>query len=333
MSNPSAIGVVNGHIQELVTHLPAIRHGESEAIHQGRVATRRISEVLPLLSLSHPDEAHRLRRLVRTVRRRLGRVRELDVIRDQLESLDERVPLALSAIAYARAALRAQQDHRRRRLIKALERMKVERLHVISPRDGRLLARLRPYATAKAAHGVLRKRIGEQADAVAAALDQSAGLYLPNRLHAVRIAVKKLRYSVEVAEITGLWRPPRLLRDLRRIQARLGSVHDQQVLLEALDDLAAGASGRDVTALNAVVHGDRVREYERYLTRVDRLRSICAACQRFASRQAPAERSRWPWMTSIGILAAPVAVGLFAEKVVPGDLPDAQIGREVPQIG
>ena len=302
-----------------MAQLPAIRHGDSEAIHQGRVATRRLSETLPLLSLSHPDEADRLRRLARTVRRRLGRVRELDVIRGQLESLEERVPLAVSAIAQARVALRAQQSHRRRRLIKALERIKVERLHAISPRDGRLLARLRPYATAKTAYGVLRKRIGEQADSVAAALDRSAGLYLPNRLHDVRIAVKKLRYSVEIAEEIALWRPPRLLRDLRRIQARLGAVQDQQVLLDALGDLAAEASRRDAIALNAVVQGDRVRDYERYLTRVDRLRSICAACQRFASRQSPAERSRWPWMTGLSILAAPVAVGLFAEKVVPGE--------------
>src|SRR5687768_5633560 len=143
MSSPSAITVVNGHIQELLAQLPAIRHGESEAIHQGRVATRRLSEVLPLLALSHPDEADRLRRLARTVRRRLGRVRELDVIRGQLESLEERVPLAINAIAHARAALRAQQQRRRRRLINAMEKLKVERLRTLSGRDGRLLARLR----------------------------------------------------------------------------------------------------------------------------------------------------------------------------------------------
>lgn len=317
MSSPSPISVVNGHIQELVAHLPAIRHGESEAIHQGRVATRRLSEVLPLLWVSHPDEATRLRRLARTMRRRLGRVRELDIIRAQLQSLEERVPLAIIAIAQARVALGAKQERRRRRLIKALEKVKVDRLRSLSGRDGRLLARLRPYATAKAARRVLRTRIGEHADAVVSAIDRSADLYLPDRLHAVRIAVKKLRYSVEAAEVIALWRPPRLLRDLRQIQERLGAVQDQQVLLDALDDLAADASGRDATALNAVVKGDLVREYERYVARVERLRLICAACQRFASRRAPAERRRAIWRTSIAVLAAPVGLGLLAEQLVP----------------
>ena len=314
MWSASAISVVNGHIEELLARLPGIRHGESESIHQGRVAMRRLREVLPLLWLSHPDEANEWRKRARKVRQRLGRVRELDVIRAQLEVLEERVPLIITTIAHARATLRAQQERRRRRLIKALEKVTVGHLCMVSGRDARLLARLRPYATAKAARRVLRLRIGEHTQAVSAAVERSAGLYFPNRLHAVRVAVKKLRYSVEVAEAIALWRPPRLLQDLRAIQTRLGALHDEQVLLDALDELAADAPSHDTAALKAVVKADLAREYERYLARVERLQAICAACQRFASRPAPAERRGWT--TSITVVAAEVGLTLLAQKLV-----------------
>jgi CHAD domain-containing protein len=331
MSSASAISVVNGHIEELLAHLPGIRDGESESIHQGRVATRRLREVLPLLSLSHPDEADEWRRRARKVRRRLGRVRELDVIGAQLEVLEERVPLIVT-IAHARVALRAQQERRRRRLIKALEKVTAGHLSMVSGRDARLLARLRPYATARAARKVLRLRIGEHAQAVFAAVERSEGLYFPNRLHAVRVAVKKLRYSVEVAEAIALWRPPRLLQDLRAIQTRLGAVHDQQVLLDALDKLAADASSHDVVALKAVVKADLVREYECYRVRIERLRAICVACRRFASRPAPAERRGWT--TSITVVAAQVGLTLLAQRLVSNESVRARIGREVqPQVG
>jgi CHAD domain-containing protein len=331
MSSASAITIVNSHIEEFLAHLPGIRHGDSESIHQGRAAMRRLREVLPLLSLSHPDEADEWRKRARKVRRRLGRVRELDVIRAQLELLEERFPFTVSTIAHARAALRAQQERRRRRLIKALEKVTVGHLCLVSGRDARLLARLRPYATAKAARRILRLRIGEHAQAVSAAIERSAGLYFPNRLHAVRVAVKRLRYGVEVAGAIALWRPPRLLQDLRAIQTRLGALHDEQVLLDALDELAADAPSHDTAALKAVVKDDLVRAYEQYLARVERLQAICAACERFASRPAPA--GQLGWTTSITVVAAPVGLTLLARKLVSDKSVRAPIGHEVlPEI-
>jgi hypothetical protein len=224
-------------------------------------------------------------------------------------------------------------------LIKALEKVTACHLCMVSGRDARLLARLRPYATARAVRRVLRLRIGEHAQAVLAAVERSEGLYFPNRLHAVRVAVKKLRYSVEVAEAIALWRPPRLLQDLRAIQTRLGAVHDQQVLLDALDKLAADASGHDVVALKAVVKADLVREYEGYRARIERLRAICTACQRFASRPAPAERRGWT--TNVTVVAAQVGLTLLAKKLIsdksvrtPDKSVRTPIGRDVlPQIG
>ena len=55
----------------------------------------------------------------------------------------------------------------------------------------------------------------------------------------MRISAKKLRYSVELAQLTGVWKPRHLISDLRDVQDALGNLHDAQVLLDELDRLGA----------------------------------------------------------------------------------------------
>ena len=43
------------------------------------------------------------------------------------------------------------------------------------------------------------KRSGRRAVALQATMENAGGIYLPDRLHQVRIAVKKLRYVLEIA--------------------------------------------------------------------------------------------------------------------------------------
>jgi CHAD domain-containing protein len=311
MSPPLPIDVVNANIQELLDHLPAVRRAEPEGVHQARVATRRLREGLPLVAISHPDAATSLRRIVRRIGRELGRVRELDIMVAQLDTLEQRLPAAAEGIASARRRVRDAQARRRRKAIKALEKLQADRLRPLEPGDARLLARMRPRATTRASRRTLREQIGDRAHDTNAALQHAAGVYFPNRLHTLRVAVKKLRYSVEAAEATGLWQPPRLLRDLRRVQARLGELHDLQVLLEALDGVAAPRREKDAAMLKAVIAADLSREYDAYVARCGRLQAICTACERFASHPAPAERRIWP-AAAVTIAAAHVALNLLA---------------------
>ncbi|MEO6224219.1 MAG: CHAD domain-containing protein, partial [Vicinamibacterales bacterium] len=68
------------------------RRGEASGVHQARVASRRIREILPLVEtweLSGEDESQRRRRRGKDVRRvaaALGAVRELDVTMDLLSA-------------------------------------------------------------------------------------------------------------------------------------------------------------------------------------------------------------------------------------------------------
>ncbi|HUF47098.1 MAG TPA: CHAD domain-containing protein, partial [Vicinamibacterales bacterium] len=62
-------------------HLRRARDGDVEGVHQARVASRRLREMLPLAGLAAPDEVRALTRVVRRVGRLFGPVREIDVSR------------------------------------------------------------------------------------------------------------------------------------------------------------------------------------------------------------------------------------------------------------
>ncbi|MGH9720496.1 MAG: CHAD domain-containing protein, partial [Bryobacteraceae bacterium] len=63
-----------------------IHKGDIEALHGTRVASRRLRELVPLLQLD-PDTSGKLGRQLGRVTKRLGRVRELDVLLLVIEEL------------------------------------------------------------------------------------------------------------------------------------------------------------------------------------------------------------------------------------------------------
>ena len=84
--------------------LHGVEDGDANAVHRTRVASRRLREVLPVLSLE-PDAAHKLRRRLRKITDRLGRVRELDVLHGTIRDLEKSSRCPKSALT--RDTLRA----------------------------------------------------------------------------------------------------------------------------------------------------------------------------------------------------------------------------------
>lgn len=160
----------------------------------------------------------------------------------------------------------------------------------------------------------LLARIGERASISADAVRHATGIYLPNRAHVARVAIKKLRYAVEVAEETGVWRPRRMVKDLGRIQSTLGAMHDAQVLTDALDGLVGSDSQpSEAAALKRVLDDDIVRQHSKYLRRRDRVFAINDACQRAvrsgvlrSSRSLVARSSRS--LVAASVVALPLVV-------------------------
>ena len=86
---------------------------------------------------------------------------------------------------------------------------------------------------------LLAVRMSRRAQRVQRAVREAGALYISDRVHAVRIASKKLRYTLELAGDTGEAAAKQSVRRLKEIQDVLGRLHDFEVLGAAIQDLTA----------------------------------------------------------------------------------------------
>jgi CHAD domain-containing protein len=218
--------------------LPAAAQGNAERLHQARVATRRLRETLPLVASGKRER--RLERKVRGLTRALGPVRELDValeILDGLEGTADASPVAVARLRRAIADEREQLHAGMRERIARCDLRRLEKRALAASQDGMHPAAARPEQAGAARRGAAR-RAARLRDAV----NSAAGLYLPDRLHDVRVAVKKLRYALEIAGTVAGTRGRSRLRTLKKAQDLLGRMHDLEVLIARIRGLQGSAS-------------------------------------------------------------------------------------------
>jgi CHAD domain-containing protein len=211
----------------LLDTLPAAMEGDVTAVHRARVASRRLREVLaPMRGLLGDGVAEGARLEVRRVTRALGPVRELDVAIALFDELATRHALDAAARQAVVRAMTRDRDRAQRQMRAALTARRRARLV-----DALATLHESPAPDAVALLAAVRERVVRRGRRVRQALDRAGALYVPERLHQVRIAVKQLRYALEVAgDLRG--RPSARVAQLRRIQDLLGRAHDLHVLAE-----------------------------------------------------------------------------------------------------
>ena len=90
---------------------------------------------------------------------------------------------------------------------------------------------LSSHGTSRGWRWAIDARLAKRAKALGAAMADAGAVYLPERLHTVRIAMKKLRYTLEFsAEMSGARTTPELqvlkrVQDPSRTDARSAGVH------------------------------------------------------------------------------------------------------------
>jgi CHAD domain-containing protein len=218
MPNRSTVAevLIRQRVQALRRALPAAQAGDRESIRLARVATRRLREALPLVGSG--GRGRKLRRKVRRLTRALGPVRELDVASETLDALADEAPRA--AVACLKQVLRRE----RRRLQAAMAR-EVARVDLETLRR-RALAAARRIRGVDPAAGTARRALR-----LRSAIDGAGSIYLPDRLHDVRVALKKLRYALELSRDMSGARGGARLRRLKAAQDLLGRMHDLEVLI------------------------------------------------------------------------------------------------------
>ena len=126
-------------------------------------------------------------------------------------------------------------------------------------------------------------------------MSDAGAVYLAERLHAVRIAVKKLRYALEVAAEAAHVKSSPDLKQLRRVQDVLGRLHDLQVLIDRARDVQASLTPPDINAwreldgLVVALEEDCRRLHGRYMHDRDALLALCA---RLSGRMSEAKEVR-----------------------------------------
>ncbi len=225
------------------------REPSEEPVHEVRVATRRLLAALvlfrPLLELPEdvdPDVLHR-------VERRLGRLRDLDVLTVRIRTepaVDEAA--GQGAIARLEATIAAARNQALKRATTEIERKRLQRLvsglsawleHPdCTPMACLPLSLLAPDLLLPVLSSTLLHPGWQVLDAPAP--DSEAAL----PLHALRRQMKGLRYAVECltewyGEPAETW-----INELHAIQDALGAWHDEGLLLKRLREVQGSAGLR-----------------------------------------------------------------------------------------
>jgi len=267
----------------LKRELPKAIEEDDRGLHQARVTTRRLREAVPVLSTGlKGSKGGKAARKIRRLTRALGTVRELDVTVSLLDELARTSHVPRAAVEDVRARVVEERESRRKVMLERLERVNVAKLDKRLESVGAALdaATGEPWRKALATRFVLRaRRLSESMDA-------AGHMYAPERLHAVRIAVKKLRYGLELAADSGVTEASVPLRTLKRAQEMLGKLHDLQVLQEHVAAVQASPPSSRPHAREGLQ--DLARHIEdqcrhlhgRYVALVPALREVIAALRK-----------------------------------------------------
>jgi triphosphatase len=221
-----------------------LRGDDPDAIHDMRVASRRLQQVLDLLHPVPSGEVRKLRRKIQRSRRALGDVRNADV---QLERVHRILARKRAARRAAWEALHeylvAERAEDFSRAIGKLGRINLADFYIRMKLVLSSGSMLTASAEETLGDGSFEPRITAALVQVWQAFDskveESHRDGRPQVIHGVRIAAKRLRYLVEVLHEFDVAGSSETLKWLRGVQELLGDWHDLEVLEQMMVEMIA----------------------------------------------------------------------------------------------
>jgi CHAD domain-containing protein len=225
-------------------HDAGVRAGDADAVHDMRVATRRLRSTLRTFApILDPALVGGLDGELKWLAETLGKVRDLDVLADRLAAAVGQLPaeLVIGPVAERiRERLAAQAAPAREALVAALDS---DRFADLTRSVAALAERGQTSEVGQPRLRRLARKAVARADRrLAAADEREAGT--PEReelLHDARKAYKRARYAVEVVAPEEGDPARRLVKRLTRLQDVLGAHQDAATADDRLLDLAAQA--------------------------------------------------------------------------------------------
>jgi CHAD domain-containing protein len=244
------LSYLDEHVRALTTQDPLVRQGEPDAVHDMRIATRRLRSALatyrPLLA---SGTVVHLRDELKWLGSVLGTSRDIQVIEDRLALLLGSEPPELVAGPIAsRIAAQLGGDSTAARA-SGLEVLESERYYrLLDDLDGLLASPPLSDLASRSAQKVIPRLIAGESRRLRRAARAAALLDDPGRrdpaLHEVRKAAKRVRYAAEVALEVQHEPAMQLVDAAQQLQTILGDHQDSVVAREMLLRLGEEASLR-----------------------------------------------------------------------------------------
>ncbi len=231
---------------------PKVLRGDPDAIHDMRVASRRLQQVLDLLCPSPDREIRRFRRRVRRGRRTLSDVRNCDVLIQRLEkSLSSKRTSRRETWEAVRDYLYQRRAQNYDKALRKLSKVNVALLYVnlkrhlvrngAGPDHGPSAPRAADSDGLASAQ--FYERVSETLEKVWQDFETQVAESRRNSqataLHRVRITAKRLRYLIEVIREFNVPGSRDVVAWLRRLQQHLGDWHDLEVLEQLMTEMVA----------------------------------------------------------------------------------------------
>ena len=242
--------LIRRNFEKLERHLSKLSTGSaSENVHRFRTYSRRIEAFLDELDGKPSRNQKKLQKLLTKLRKKAGRVRDLDVQSTLLRSL--KTPHAAAQKSQLYRALVDERVKREKKLSKAFDKDTVaeirKRLRRME-REVEIPKNLEPIQAAKR----LLNDVGHDHGPITEPV-----------LHRYRIAVKRSRYVVELAD--GKSNTQQVSEQLKTVQDGIGDWHDWLLLTERAEKLFGGAQDSALVAELRNVTRAKFREAVRAL--------------------------------------------------------------------
>jgi CHAD domain-containing protein len=188
----------------------------AKGVHGFRTSARRLETLLEEIAPRRDRNQRKLLKTLHAIRRRAGKVRDLDVQLEALRSL--KIPQE------PRRKTHLMQDLIELRLKHEVKLRKVLHKSDIRETNKRLKQACKAFETEGARDPLaVARQLLDSATTAGPSMDAA-------KLHRCRIAVKRARYAAELAEKSAA--ATQFIAELRRMQDALGNWHDWQLLTE-----------------------------------------------------------------------------------------------------
>jgi CHAD domain-containing protein len=235
----------------------------NEAVHDLRVATRRILALVGLLRLVFPGL--RVRKLRRTFKDQLD---EFDNLRDTQVILEEisKTEQDLPQLQTFQQHLKRREKKRLRTLHKKVKKFKISKLE-------KRLRKLNRSVESEARDDTEARVLQAVDDSFARVQERLKDVDSdrPATIHRVRVAFKSFRYMVEIARPLLKDFPETNFEQMDRYQTLMGDVQDSEVFLETFADFSEDASPADVEPVRRYIErrqADAIAAYREQMSQL-----------------------------------------------------------------